>query len=55
MFGTPYGFGGNGFWTMYWLTNFRCKAVNYEGRRCNARSGMFASYCSFHRDGKWKT
>lgn len=54
LFGTPYCFGGGGFWTFYLLTRFRCSAVNGEGFRCNANSGMFSSFCSFHRSGDWK-
>jgi hypothetical protein len=54
MFGTPYSFGGGGFWTFYLLSRWRCIAVNSGGYRCNASSGMFSNYCSFHRDGKWK-
>ena len=54
LFGTPYCFGGGGFWTFYLLTRFRCKARNAEGFGCNARSGMFNDYCSFHRDGSWR-
>ena len=54
LFGGPYCFGGSGFWTLYFLTRWRCCATNAEGYRCNARSGMFNNFCSFHRDGKWK-
>jgi len=54
LFGSPFCFGGRGFWTFYLLTRFRCCAINAEGYRCNAGSGMFSNFCRFHRDVKWK-
>ena len=51
-------FGGGGMMSMMWyipmMQSFRCRAVNAEGFRCGASSGIFSSYCHNHKDGKWR-
>ena len=54
LFGTPIYYGGGGMWTWALLAAWRCKAYNHEGIRCNGSSGLFSSYCRFHRDGAWR-
>ncbi len=48
-------FGGFGLWHLPFFMNWRCRAVNPEGYRCGGSTGLFSSYCEFHRDGKWRT
>jgi hypothetical protein len=45
---------GSMMWYMPFMMNWRCRAVNREGFRCGAGTGLFSSYCEHHRDGKWR-